>query len=56
VLATQPEGTVPATGVSGVTYGAEWRADLSSGTWTPSTDSVNGSPQIFLHLTVNSGP
>jgi hypothetical protein len=56
--------TQPA-GVSGVTYGAQWRADLSSGTWTPIGDTgsgtthtfsvpVAGNPQIFLRLTVSS--
>jgi uncharacterized protein (DUF2141 family) len=55
------------TGVTGVTYGAEWRADLSSGTWTPVADTgsgtthtfsvpVAGNPQIFMRLTVSPGP
>ena len=56
--------TQPA-GVSGVTYGAEWKADLSSGTWTPIGDSGTGTthtfsvpigsnPQIFMRLKVSS--
>jgi hypothetical protein len=51
-------------GVSGVTYGAQWSADLSSGVWTPIADTgtgtthtfsvpVGGNPQLFLRLTAS---
>ena len=51
--------------MSGVTYGAEWRADLSSGTWTPIADTgagtthtfsvpIAGNAQIFMRLKVSS--
>jgi hypothetical protein len=53
------------TGVSGVTYGAEWRADLASGNWTTITDTGTapthtfsvpkaGNPQVFLRLRITS--
>ncbi len=53
------------TGVSGVTYGAEWRADLASGNWTTITDTgtapthtfsvpTAGNPQVFLRLRITS--
>ncbi|MEO6755394.1 MAG: cadherin-like beta sandwich domain-containing protein, partial [Chthoniobacteraceae bacterium] len=54
------------TGVSGVTYSAEWKADLSAGSWTPITqDTGSGNthtfsvpigvnPKIFLRLKVSS--
>ena len=53
------------TGVSGVTYGAEWRADLATGNWQAVTDTGSGNvhtfsvpigshTQIFMHLTVSS--
>ena len=56
--------TEPA-GVSGVTYSAEWRADLSSGTRAPVADTGSGTThtfvvpmagngQIFLRLKVSS--
>ena len=56
--------TQPA-GVSGVAYGAEWRADLSAGNWQAVTDIVSGTThtfsvpigvnaQIFMRLTVSS--
>ena len=53
------------TGVSGVTYGAEWCTDLSSGVWTPIADTGSGTThtfgvlvgtkmQMFLRLRVSS--
>ena len=56
--------TEPA-GVSGVTYGAEWAADLSSGSWTPIGDTgsgtthkfsvpMGGHAMIFMRLRVSS--
>jgi len=39
--------TEPA-GVSGVTYGAEWRAALDTGTWQTVTDSGSGSVHTFI--------
>ena len=56
--------TQPA-GVSGVTYGAEWRPDLATGTWQPMTDAGSGSVhtfsvpigsnmKMFMRLTVTS--
>jgi alpha-tubulin suppressor-like RCC1 family protein len=56
--------TEPA-GVSGVTYGAEWRAALDTGTWQPVTDSpvgtvhtfsvpIGGNGQIFMRLRVST--
>ena len=53
------------TGVSGVSYGAEWRADLLPGSWTPMNHTLDGTthtfsvpiagnPQIFLRLKVTS--
>ncbi|MEO6740160.1 MAG: hypothetical protein ABIP20_07905, partial [Chthoniobacteraceae bacterium] len=38
--------TQPA-GVSGVIYGAEWKADLSTGSWTSITESGSGSMHTF---------
>ena len=54
--------TQPA-GVSGLTYGAQWTASLSSPNWQPITDAISGSlhtfsvpiganTQLFLRLTV----
>ncbi len=34
-------------GVSGVTYGAEWTSDLTSPTWTPVTDTGSGTTHTF---------
>lgn len=56
--------TQPAS-VTGVTYGAEWRADLSSGIWTQVADTgsgtthtfsvpIAGNPQIFMRLRVST--
>ena len=53
------------TGVSGVTYGAEWRAALDTGTWQTVTDTgsnsvhtfivpIAGNAQIFMRLRVNA--
>ncbi len=39
--------TQPA-GVSGLTYGAEWTASLSSGSWTPISDTGSGNIHTFL--------
>jgi large repetitive protein len=58
---TEPEG------VSGVTYGAEYRTDLLTGSWLPVTDTGSGSTHIFsvargsntklfLRLTVTPNP
>ena len=33
--------------MSGVTYGAEWCADLSSGSWTPIADSGAAPQHVF---------
>ncbi len=52
-------------GVSGVTFGAEWKADLTSATWTPIAESGSGSThtfsvpvgtnqKLFIRLTVTS--
>lgn len=41
VTFTQPSG------VTGVTYGAEWRAELTGGTWQPITDTGSGSVHTF---------
>jgi alpha-tubulin suppressor-like RCC1 family protein len=46
--------TEPA-GMSGVTYGAEWSTDLSSGIWTPITDTGSGTTHIFS-VSVGSNP
>jgi len=35
------------TGVSGVSYSAEWRADLLPGAWTPMTHNVSGTTHTF---------
>ena len=35
------------TGITGITYGAEWSATLMSGSWQPITDSGNGTMHIF---------
>ena len=51
------------TGITGITYGAEWSATLMSGSWQPITDSGNGTmhifsmpvgsyPRLFLRLTL----
>lgn len=56
--------TQPA-GVGGVTYGAEWRADLLAGLWTTISDTGTGTqhifsipigtnPQLFLRLKVTN--
>lgn len=56
---TQPSG------VSGITYGAEWSTSMKSGEWYPVTDTGSGSqhvfsipmsgiPRTFLRLTVTS--
>ncbi len=56
--------TQPA-GVSGVTYGAEWITDLTSGIWTSMTDTGSGAthtfslpignnPKLFFRLKVSS--
>ncbi len=41
ITVTKPDG------VSGVTYGAEWKADLATGDWLPMTETVNGSTHTF---------
>ncbi|TCO94709.1 autotransporter-associated beta strand protein [Chthoniobacter flavus] len=38
--------TEPA-GVSGVTYAADWRSDLKTGSWLPITDTGTGTTHIF---------
>jgi hypothetical protein len=54
-------------GVSGVTYGAEYRTDLLTGSWLPVTDTGTGTQHIFsvprgsntklfLRLTVTPNP
>ena len=56
--------TQPA-GVSGITYGAQWRPDLAAGTWLPVPDTGSGNahifsvpisvnPRIFMRLTATS--
>ena len=34
-------------GVSGITYGADWRLDLDSGSWQPVTDTGSGNVHTF---------
>ena len=54
-------------GVSGITYGAQWRPALDSGSWQPVTDTgsdnmhtfsvpMSGNPAVFMRLTVTSAP
>ena len=42
-------------GVNGVTYGAEWSADLSPGSWTPVTDTGTGGTHTFS-VPIGSAP
>jgi len=34
-------------GVTGITYGAQWRTNLVTGAWTPITDTGSGSTHTF---------
>ena len=43
------------TGVTGVTYGAEWSADLSTGSWTPIADTGTA-PQHLFSIPIGSNP
>jgi uncharacterized delta-60 repeat protein len=58
---------VPPLGASGITYGAEWRPDLSVGAWLPVPDtgsgnvhtfsvSISANPIIFMRLTATPSP
>ena len=49
VTFTQPAG------VTGVTYGAEWTVDLSSGSWTPIADTGTGTTHTFS-VPIGSAP